>query len=401
MKSLVKKIGVVALMSLSATAFAQEEKPLKLGVIVDMSGLYSAHGGPGVVEAVKMAAEEFGGEVNGRPIEVLSADYQHKVDVTSSVARRWYDVDGVSAIIESTDSASSIALQRLAKDREKVIIFAGSASSTLTDDNCSPYGIHYVYDTYALAHGTGAAVTEQGGDSWFFITADYAFGHSLERDTSKVVEESGGDIRGVVRAPLNTADFSSYLLQAQGSGAKVIGLSNAGTDTQNAVRQASEFGITQAGQKLATLLVFLNDIKGLGLDAAQGLQFTTGWYWDQNDETRDFSQRFYERRGAMPSMVQAGAYSAAMHYLNSVKELGSEEDALAVVQNMKERPINDFFAKNGQIRDDGRMVYDMYLAEAKKPEESEGEWDLLKIQAVIPADQVWRPLSESQCPLVQ
>lgn len=384
----------------SVTVHAQDKGPFRIGAIVDMSGVYSAHGGPGGVEAVKMAVEDFGGEILGRKIEVLSADYQNKLDVTAARAREWYDRDGVSMIIESTDSASALALQKLGKEKKKLTIFAGSASSSLTNENCSPYGIHYVYDTYALAHGTGAAVTQNGGESWFFITADYAFGHSLERDTSAVVKENKGKILGNVRAPLNTADFSSYLLQAQASGAKVIGLANAGTDTQTAVRQASEFGITQGGQQLATLLVFLHDVKGMGLQAAQGLQFTTGFYWDRNDETRAFSKRFHDRHKGMPSMVQAGMYSATMHYLNAVKSAGTD-DAEAVAEQMKKTPINDFYTHNGKIRADGRMVYDMFLAEAKKPSESTGPWDLLKINAVIPADKAWRPLSESTCPLVK
>ncbi|NLY28426.1 MAG: ABC transporter substrate-binding protein [Alcaligenaceae bacterium] len=385
---------------MAAAAQAQANEPFRIGAIVDMSGVYSAHGGPGGVTAVKMAVEDFGGEVLGRKIEVVSADYQNKLDITAARAREWYDRDKVSMIIESTDSASALALQKLGKEKEKITIFAGSATSSLTNDQCSPYGIHYVYDTYALAHGTGAAVTKGGGSSWFFITADYAFGHSLEKDTSTVVEKNGGKILGNVRAPLNSADFSSYLLQAQSSGAKVIGLANAGKDTQTSVRQASEFGITQGGQQLATLLVFLHDVKGMGLQAAQGLQFTTGFYWDRDDQTRAFAKRFYERHKGMPSMVQAGMYSATMHYLNAVKAVG-KDDAAAVSAKMKETPVNDFYTKNGVIRADGRMVYDMLLAEAKTPAESKGEWDLLKIKAVIPASEAYRPLSESQCPLVK
>lgn len=279
-------------------------------------------------------------------------------------------------------------------------IFAGSASSALTNAECSPYGIHYIYDTHALAHGTGAAVTREGGKTWFFITADYAFGHSLEKDTSEVVVENGGKVLGKVRAPLFSSDFSSYLLQAQASGADVIGLANAGTDTQVSVRQASEFGITQSGQSLATLLVFINDIKGMGLNAAQGLQFTTGYYWDKNDDTREWSNRFYELHNAMPSMVQAGAYSATMHYLSAVQAVGTD-DAEVVAAQMKETPINDFFAPNGKIRADGRMVYDMMLVEAKKPSESTSEWDLLKINTIIPGDEAYLPLSSSVCPLIK
>jgi branched-chain amino acid transport system substrate-binding protein len=391
---------VLGAFAAAATVQAQDKAPFRIGAIVDMTGVYSAHGGPGAVTAVKMAVKDFGGEVLGRKIEVLSADYQNKLDITAARAREWYDRDGVSMIIESTDSASALALQKLGREKKKITIFAGSASSSLTNENCSPYGIHYVYDTYALAHGTGAAVTQNGGTSWYFITADYAFGHALERDTSAVVKENGGKIVGTVRAPLNTTDFSSYLLQAQSSGAKVIGLANAGTDTQTAVRQASEFGITQGGQQLATLLVFLHDVKGMGLQAAQGLQFTTGFYWDRNDETRAFSKRFFEAHNGMPSMVQAGAYSATLHYLNAVKAAGTD-DADAVAEQMKKTPINDFYTHNGHIRADGRMVYDIFLAQAKKPSESKGPWDLLKINSVIPADKAWRPLSESACPLVK
>ncbi|OZI49307.1 ABC transporter substrate-binding protein [Bordetella genomosp. 4] len=398
-KNVLRLVSLTGSMLFALTAHSQDNKPFRLGAIVDMTGVYSAHGGPGMVTAVKMAVEDFGGKVLGRPIEVLSADYQNKVDITATRAREWYDRENVSAIIESTDSASALALQALGQEKKRVTIFAGSATSNLTGKSCSPYGVHYVYDTYALAHGTGRAVTRAGGNTWFFITADYAFGHSLERDTKAVIEENGGKVLGQIRAPLSSPDFSSYLLQAQASRAKVIGLANAGTDTQNSVRQASEFGITQGGQALATLLVFLHDIKGMGLQAAQGLQFTTGFYWDRNEETRKWSQRYFERQKSMPSMVQAGAYSATLHYLNAVQAVGSDE-ADAVSAKMKETPINDFYAKNGKIRADGRMVYDMYLAQAKTPSESKGDWDLLKILDTIPGDEAYRPLSKSECPLV-
>ena len=392
--------AALALLATLAQAQAQTPQPFRIGAMVDMSGVYSAHGGPGMVTAVQMAVEDFGGKVLGRPIEVLSANYQNKVDIAAARAREWYDRDDVQMIIESTDSAAALALQRLGVEKKRITLFAGSASSALTNAECSPYGVHYVYDTYALSHGTGIAITKAGGDSWFFITADYAFGHALEKDTADVVVQNGGKVLGQVRAPLNTPDFSSFLLQAQASKAKVVGLANAGTDTQNSVRQANEFGITQGGQKLATLLVFLHDIKGLGLQAAQGLQFTDGFYWDYNDETRAFAKKFYERHKGMPSMVQAGAYSATMHYLNAITAAGTAQPD-AVMAKMKATPVNDFFAKNGVIRADGRMVHDMYLAEAKKPSESKGEWDLLKINAVIPGDQAYRPLSESVCPLVK
>jgi branched-chain amino acid transport system substrate-binding protein len=403
-KSAISSLLTTALISaglMSGVAHAQNAKPFRIGAMVDMSGTYSALGGQGMVNALKMAAEDFGGKVLGRPIEILSANYQNKVDIASARAREWYDQDDVKMIIESADSGSSLAMQKIAREKKRMIIFAGSASSALTNAECSPYGVHYVYDTYALAHGTGAAVTKAGGDSWFFLTADYAFGHALEKDTSTVVVENGGKVLGSVRSPLNTPDFSSYLLQAQASKAKVIGLANAGADTQNAVRQASEFGIVQSGQKLATLLVFITDIKGLGLQVSQGLTFTNGFYWDRNDDTRAFAKRYGDRNGgAMPSMVQAGAYSATMHYLKAVAAAGTD-DADAVSAKMKETEINDFFATKGKIREDGRMVHDMFLVEAKKPSESKGPWDLMKIISVIPGDQAFRPLSESVCPLVK
>ena len=373
---------------------------VKIGAIVDMSGVYSRHGGPGLVAAVTMAVEDFGGKVNGKSIEVLSADYQNKVDVTSSIARRWLDRDGVDMVIESTDSASALALFKLGEEKKRVIISAGSATTALTNAGCMPYGIHYVYDTYALATGTGSAIVKEGGKSWFFITADYAFGHALEADTSRVVLANGGKVLGNVRAPLATTDFSSYLLQAQSSKAQVIGFANAGGDFVNSVKQASEFGIVDAGQSLAAMLVFITDVKALGLPVAQGLKFTTGFYWDRDDESRAFAKTYFERTKAEPSMVQAGAYSATMHYLNAVKAVGTE-DAEKVSEWMKANHVNDFFARNGVIRADGRVVHDMYLAEAKSPAESKGEWDLMKILRTIPGDEAFKPLTESTCPLVK
>ncbi|MFG1300046.1 ABC transporter substrate-binding protein [Xanthobacter sp. V3C-3] len=373
---------------------------MKIGAIVDMTGVYSRHGGPGMVAAVKMAVEDFGGRVNGRPIEVLSADYQNKVDVTSGVARRWFDSDGVEMVIESTDSASALALFRLGAEKKRVIIGAGSATTALTNAGCMPYGIHYVYDTYALATGTGSAIVKEGGKSWFFITADYAFGHALEADTSRVVVADGGKVVGNVRAPLSSTDFSSYLLQAQSSRAQVIGLANAGGDFVNSVKQASEFGVVQGGQSLAAMLVFITDVKALGLDVAQGLKFTTGFYWDRDEASRAFARKYFARTNAQPSMVQAGAYSATMHYLNAVKAVGST-DAEKVSEWMKANRINDFFAQNGTIRADGRMVHDMFLAQAKTPAESKGEWDLMKILRTIPGDEAFKPLADSSCPLVK
>jgi branched-chain amino acid transport system substrate-binding protein len=372
---------------------------VKIGVLNDQSGLYADLAGQGSVEAARMAVEDFGGSVNGAAIEVLSADHQNKPDVGSNVVRQWIDVDEVDVIVDVPTSSVALAVTEIVKEKDRVFLVSGAATTELTGAACSPNTIHWTYDTYALAVGTGRAMVQQGGDSWFFITADYAFGHQLEEDTSNVVKEEGGQVLGSVRHPLSTADFSSYLLQAQGSGAKVIGLANAGTDTTNAIKQANEFGITQAGQQLAALLMFLTDIDALGLDVAQGLVMTTGFYWDMNDETRAWSERFNERTGKMPTMVQAGVYSAVAHYLNAIQEAGTDE-AKTVVEQMKATPVHDFFAPNGTIREDGRMVHDMYLAQVKTPDESEGRWDYLNILTTIPGDQAYLPLSESKCSLV-
>jgi branched-chain amino acid transport system substrate-binding protein len=397
-------IGAISVIAASLVASAVQAQvsgdAVKIGVLVDKTGVYSANGGPGAVTAVEMAVKDFGGKVLGKPIEVVSADYQNKVDIALTKAREWIDRDQVDMIIESTDSASAIALQKLGAQKKKVMIFAGSATTALTNKECTPYGIHYVYDTYALATGTGRAVMESGGDTWYFLTADYAFGSSLENDTTRVIKEMGGKVLGTIRHPLSASDFSSFLLQAQASKAKVVGFANAGKDTQTAVRQAAEFGLTKSGQKLATLLIFDTDLKGMGLPIAQGLLFTTGYYWDMNDETRAWSKRFYEAHKSMPTMIQAGMYSATMHYLKSIQQANGD-DADAVMQKMKGTEINDFFAKKGKIREDGRMVHDMYLAEAKKPSESKSDWDLLKIIKTIPGDQAYQPLSESTCPLVK
>jgi branched-chain amino acid transport system substrate-binding protein len=372
---------------------------VKIGVMNDQSGLYADLAGQGSVEAARMAVEDFGGSVNGAAIEVLSADHQNKPDVGSNIVRQWIDVDDVDVIVDVPTSSVALAVTEIVKEKDRVFLVSGAATTQLTGEACSPNTIHYTYDTYALAVGTGRAMVQEGGDSWFFITADYAFGHQLEEDTSNVVREEGGEVLGSVRHPLSSSDFSSYLLQAQGSGAKVIGLANAGTDTTNSIKQANEFGITQAGQSLAGLLLFLSDVDALGLDIAQGLVLTTGFYWDMNDETRAWSERFNERAGQMPTMVQAGVYSAVTHYLSAIQETGSDQ-AKAVVDQMKATPINDFFAKNGTIREDGRMVHDMYLARVKSPDESTGQWDYYEILRTIPADQAFLPLSESQCPLV-
>jgi branched-chain amino acid transport system substrate-binding protein len=371
---------------------------IKIGVMNDQSGLYADLAGQGSVEAARMAVEDFG-ELDGAEIQVLSADHQNKPDVGSNIVRQWIDVDGVDVIVDVPTSSVALAVTEITREKNKVFLVSGAATTELTGAACSPTTIHWTYDTYALAVGTGRAMVQEGGDSWFFITADYAFGHQLEEDTANVVKEEGGEVLGSVRHPLSTADFSSYLLQAQGSGAKVIGLANAGTDTTNAIKQANEFGITQAGQQLASLLMFLSDVNALGLDVAQGLVLTTGFYWDMNDETRAWSERFNERAGQMPTMVQAGVYSSVMHYLNAIKAAGSD-DGPAVVEQMRATPVNDFFAKNGTIREDGRMVHDMYLARVKKPDESEGPWDYYEILRTIPADQAFLPIEESTCPAV-
>jgi branched-chain amino acid transport system substrate-binding protein len=391
-------VSAITLMSGAATAQISGDA-VKIGVMNDQSGLYADLAGQGSVEAARMAVEDFGGSVNGAPIEVLSADHQNKPDVGSNIVREWIDVQDVDVIVDVPTSSVALAVTEIVKEKDRVFLVSGAATTELTGAACSPNTIHWTYDTYALAVGTGRAMVQEGGDSWFFITADYAFGHQLEADTAAVVEEEGGQVLGSVRHPLSSSDFSSYLLQAQGSGAKVIGLANAGTDTTNAIKQANEFGITQAGQQLASLLMFLTDIDALGLDVAQGLVMTTGFYWDMDEETRAWSERFNERAGQMPTMVQAGVYSAVTHYLNAIQEVGSDQ-AKAVVDQMKATPIHDFFAKNGQVREDGRMVHEMYLAQVKTPEESRGRWDYLKILRTIPADQAFLPLEESTCSLV-
>ncbi|MDW3682748.1 ABC transporter substrate-binding protein [Cupriavidus sp. CV2] len=387
-----------ALLAMAASHAMAADEPFRIGALVDMSGVYSGIGGPGGVAAVKLAVQDFGGNVLGRPIEVVSADYQNKVDVSATRAREWYDRSNVEMIIESTDSASALALQKLGASKKKITIFAGSATTELTGKQCSPYGIHYVYNTYALAHGTAQAILEEGKKDWFFVTADYAFGHSLEANATSVVEKGGGRVLGKVRHPLSASDFASFLLQAQASKAQVVALANAGRDTQNAVRQAAEFGMGGSKQIVAPLLIFDNDLRGMGLKVAQGLQFTTAFYWDYNDETRAFGKKYFAQTKAMPTMVQAGMYSAVMQYLKAVQAVGSA-DADKVMAKMRETPINDFFAKNGRILANGQMLHDMYLAEAKKPSESKGEWDLMKIRKVIPADKAFEPLAQSACPI--
>ena len=373
---------------------------VKIGLLLDMSSLYADITGEGEVTAVKMAVEDFGGSVLGKKIEVVFADHQNKADIAANKAREWFDVEHVDAILDVAASATALAVAEIAKAKNKITVFNGPGAVKLTNEACSPVTVHYVYDTYALAHGTGGAILKQGGDSWFFLTADYAFGSALEKDVTDVVKANGGKVLGSARHPLNTSDFSSFLLTAQTSGAKIIGLANAGGDTINSIKAANEFGITKSGkQNLAGLLVFINDVHSLGLNVAQGLLLTAGFYWDMNDETRKWSKRFFERTKKMPNMVQAGAYSTTMHYLNAVKSAGTDETT-AVMAKMKSTPINDFFAKNGRIREDGRMVHDMYLFQVKKPSESKAPWDYYKLKATIPGDQAFQPLSKSACPLI-
>ena len=395
--------AVLATMTGLAAGAAQAEisdNVVRIGVLNDQSGIYADVTGQASVIAARMAVEDYGGKVKGVPVEVIFADHQNKPDIGSNIANQWYDRDGVDVIVDVPTSSVGLAVQNIAKEKGKVMIDHGAATSDLTGKACSPTGIHWTYDTYALANGTGRALVEQGAKKWYFITADYAFGHALERDTSNAVTAAGGEVVGTVRSPFPSTDFSSFLLQAQGSGADVIGLANAGGDTVNSIKQAAEFGITQGGQKLASLLVFLSDVHSLGLEVSQGLVLTTGFYWDLNDETRAFAKRFGERNGGkMPTMVQAGIYSSVMHYLKAV-EATKSDDGKTVVDQMKKTPVNDFFAKGGTIREDGRMVHDMYLMQIKSPAESKGPYDYYKLLATIPGDQAFRPMDKGECPLV-
>jgi branched-chain amino acid transport system substrate-binding protein len=393
--------ATAAVMLWAGAAQAQfSDNKIKLGVLTDLSGTYSDLAGQGSVVAAQMAVQDFGGSINGQPIEVVSADHQNKADISSATAQRWYDAEQVDAIFDLVTSATALAVREVSRTRNKIDMVSGAAATPLTGKACSQTGFHWTYDTYALAVGTGGAVVKNGGDTWFFITADYAFGHSLEKDTADVVKANGGKVLGSVRHPFPNADFSSFLLQAQGSGAKIIGLANAGQDTINSIKQAKEFGITDAGQSLAGLLLFISDIHSLGLGTAKGLLLTTGFYWDMNDQTRAWSKRFEEKMGKKPTMVHAGVYSSVMHYLNAAKALGTD-DGVKVAEKMRATPVNDMFATNGVVRADGRMVHDMYLAQVKAPTESKGPWDYYKILRTIPGDEAYKPLKDSDCPLVK
>jgi branched-chain amino acid transport system substrate-binding protein len=381
-------------------AWAQSKPPLKLGGILDMSGLYADITGPGSETAAKMAAEDFGGEVLGRRIEIVVGDHLNKADLAANIARDMFDNQGVEMIFDVAASATALAAGEIAKARNKIIMFSGPGSIRLSNEACGPYTVHYVFDTFAQANVTGLAAVKQGLDTWFFLTADYAFGQDLEKDTTNVVLKSGGKVLGSVRHPLNTSDFSSFLLQAQSSKAKVIGLANAGGDTINAIKQASEFGIMKGGQKISPLLAFVTDIDSVGLETAQGLLLAEAFYWDLNDDTRAFSKRFMARMKREPTSAQAGVYSSVLHYLQAVKAADTTDSA-AVMKIMKDTPINDMFAKNGRIREDGRMVHDMYLFEVKKPSESKGRWDDYRLLATVPGNEAFQSLELSRCPLVK
>jgi len=390
---------VFALALTAQGAAAQSGAPVKVGILSDMSSLYADITGEGTGEAARLAAEDVG-PVLGQPAQIVTADHQNKADVASAIVRGWYDNDGVDMVTDGGSSAVALAVEEVSREKRKLVLFSGPASSDITGAKCSPYAAHWTYDTYALAHVTGSAIVKAGGTSWFFLGPDYAFGHALERDTAAVVEGTGGKVLGAVYAPINTADFSSFLLQAQSSKAKVIGLANAGGDTINSIKQGAEFGIVEGGQKFAALLMFITDVNSLGLKTAQGLQFTSAFYWDMSDATRAFSKRFFERVHHMPTMVQAGVYSATHHYLMAVKALGSK-DPDKVMAKMRETPINDFMTKNGKLRIDGRVIRDMYLLEVKKPAESKYPWDYAKVVETVPGDQAFRPLDQGGCPLVK
>src|ERR1700751_1342585 len=393
-------LGAVLAVGASQVALAQSKPPLKLGGILDMSGLYAEISGAGSETGAKRGGEDFGGEVLGRKIEIVAADHLNKADLAASIARDMFDNQGVEMLFDVAASATALAAGEIAKARNKIVIFNGPGSIRLSNEACGPTTVHYVFDTFAQANVTGLAAVKAGLDTWFFLTADYAFGQDLEKDTTNVVLKSGGKVLGSVRHPLNTSDFSSFLLQAQASKAKVIGLANAGGDTINAIKQGAEFGITKGGQKMSPLLAFVTDIDSVCLETAQGLVLAAAFFWDLHDDSRAFTKRFMERTKRVPTSAQAGVYSSVMHYLQAVKEAGTTDSA-AGMKVMKATPINDMFAKNGRIRDDGRMVHEMYLFEVKKPSESKGRWDDYKLLATVPGNEAFQSLEASRCPLVK
>src|ERR1700756_3076523 len=395
------KSGLLAAVSVGAALLAAPASAqVKIGILNDQSGVYADYGGKYSLEAARMAVEDFGGEVLGHKVEIVTADHQNKPDLAVAIARRWYDSEGVDMITELTTSSVALAIQELSKEKKKIDIVVGAATSRITGDACTPYSFHWAYDTRALAVGTGGALVKSGGDTWFFLTADYAFGYALEKDTSNIVTANGGKVVGSVRVPLNSSDFSSFLLQAQSSKAKIIGLANAGLDTTNSIKQAAEFGIVKGGQKLAGLLLTLAEVHGLGLEAAQGLVLTEGYYWDRDDKSRALANRFFKRTGRMPNMIQAGTYSATLQYLKAVKAAGTK-DSDAVVKKLKEMPVDDVFAQGGKVLQNGRMVHDLYLFEVKKPSESKKPWDYYKQLAVVPGDKAFPSAKDSGCPLTK
>ncbi len=389
-------IGTVLAASLTAAGSAgNEQQPIKIGVLTDMSSLYANHGGPGSVEAAHMAVEDFGGTVLGKAIEIRSADHRNDTNLGVSIAQRWYD-DGVDAIVDVANSAVALAVEQVSREAKRIVLFSSPASADLTGAYCSPYAVDWTYDTYALAHGTANAITRSGGKSWFFITADYAFGYAMQRDAGNVIRSAGGIVLGSAWVPLGWGDFSQNLLQAKTSAAKVVGLAVSGQDMINAIKQASEFSIVQGGQRLVGLLVFISDVHSLGLEAAQGLLMTSAYYWDQNANTRAWAERFFSKMKRMPTMVQAGVYGALTHYLKAVQATGSKDPDI-VMAKMREMPIDDFMTHHGRLRIDGRVLRDMYLYEVKKPSQSKYPWDYLKLLQTIPADEAFRPLDEGGC----
>lgn len=393
-------LAAALLLSVDHSPALAQESPVRIGVLTDMSGQFSHEAGEGSVAAVKMAVEDFGGEVLGRKIEVLVSDHQNKPELAVSTAQEWYESGGVSLITNLINSGIALAVAGVAAEHNGIAIVNGSGSSKLTGEGCTPHSIHYAYDTYALAVGTARELANQGHKNWFFLTADYAFGHALEADASAVVKSLGGTVEGSIRYPIETTDHSSFMLQAIASPADVVAIAGSGTTFINAVKSAGEFGVASSGKTVAGLLVWLTDTHSLGLQAAQGMILTNAFYWDRDDETRAFSARFAERVGRPPHMGDAGDYSSTMHYLKAVEAAGST-DADAVMAKMRETPVNDFFAKGGVIREDGRMLHDMYVYQVKSPEESTGEWDVYKLVNTIPGEEAYRPLSESTCPLVR
>jgi branched-chain amino acid transport system substrate-binding protein len=398
LKAIALAVSTTFALGAAATASAQiSGDTVKIGFITDLSGLYADIDGPGGVEAIKMAIADFGGKVNGKKIEFVYADHQNKADIAASKAREWFDREGVDMLIAGTNSGTNLAMAKVAGEKKKPLIAVGGGTSALTNEQCSPYTIHYAYDTVALAKGTGSAVVKQGGKTWFFLTADYAFGAALEHDTAEVVKANGGKVLGDVRHPLSASDFSSFMLQAQSSKAQILGLANAGGDTINAIKAANEFGVTKT-MKLAGLLMFINDVHSLGLNLTKGMYLTDSWYWDQNDASRKWSRRYFDKMKKMPSSLQAADYSATIQYLNAVKAAGTD-DGDKVLAKLKSSKVNDMYAKNGTYRADGSMIHDMFLMQVKQPSESKYPWDYYKVAQTIPGDQAFTTKAESKCPL--